>query len=131
MSSDIHVEVARIQKDIEDYLVVQGSLIFDYQDEEGKTRLNLITVNKRHNQSFLFHSELGVDKTDALRKMQEYVRGFKTKSSFTIQWVSPDHKELQTSYFRGRNIYEALDKLYFGRDVNTITVYSVVMNPVT
>jgi len=28
-------------------------------------------------------------------------------------------------------MYEALDKLYFGRDMNTITVFSVVLNPVS
>ena len=27
------------------------------------------------------------------------------------------------------HVYEALDKLYYGRDLNTITVFSVVLNP--
>jgi carbamoylphosphate synthase large subunit len=128
---DIHIEAARIQQEIEEYLGIEGSLIFDYITEAGKVKLNLITVNKRHAQSFLFHSEIGIDKIDALKKMLEYVQTYKEKeNSYTIQWTAKDSKELQTSYFRARNIYEALDKLYYGRDMNAITVFSVVLNPV-
>ncbi len=131
--NDIHVASARIQKGIEDHLGIDGSLIFDYLQEGTTIKLNLITVNPRHNQSFLFHTELGTDKLDALKKMFEYVRNYRERdSSYTIQWVSKEdngQRELQTSYFRARNMYEALDKLYFGREINSITVYSVVMNP--
>ncbi len=128
--TDIHVEAARLQKSIEEYLGIEGSLIFDYLTEENKIKLNLITINTRHNQSFLFHSLLGVDKIDALQKMLEYVKNFREKeSSYTVQWRTKTDKELQTSYFRARNMYEALDKLYYHRDVNSITVYSIVMNP--
>lgn len=131
--NDIHVESARIQKAIEDHLGIDGSLIFDYSQEGTTVKLNLITVNPRHNQSFLFHTELGTDKLDALKKMHEYVKNYRERdSSYTIQWVSKAENgnlELQTSYFRARNMYEALDKLYFGRELNSITVYSVVMNP--
>lgn len=128
---DIHIEAARVQQQIEEYLGIEGNLIFDYITEAGKVKLNLITVNKRHAQSFLFHSEVGIDKVDALKKMLEYVQTYKEKdNSYTIQWIAKDSKELQTSYFRARNIYEALDKLYYGRDMNAITVFSVVLNPV-
>lgn len=130
-TNDIHVQAAKLQKEIEEYLGVEGSLIFDYVVEEGKTKLNLITINKRHNQSFLFHSEIGTDRIDALGKMAEYVKNYKDReNSYTIQWTSPDSRDLQTSYFRARNVYEALDKLYYGREINSITVFSVVLNPV-
>jgi len=46
-----------------------------------------------------------------------------------LQWSARGDRELQTSYFRAHNVYEALDKLYFSRDLNTITVFSVVLNP--
>lgn len=129
--TDIHVESARIQSEIEKYLGIEGSLIFDYISEGGKVKLNLITINPRHNQSFLFHSELGVDKIDALKKMNKYVRGYKTKEdSYTIQWRTIGNNELQTSYFRATNMYQVLDKLYYNRDINSIQVYSIVMNPV-
>ncbi len=129
--TDIHVEAARIQQAIEEHLGIEGSLIFDYISEAGKTRLNLITVNKRHSQSFLFHSEIGIDKIDALQKMLAYAQTYKEKeNSYTLQWITKDSRDLHTSYFRARNVYEALDKLYYGRDINSITVFSVVMNPV-
>ena len=131
--TDVHVESARIQKQIENHLGISGSsLLFEFRQMDNKVRLDLITVNPRHNQSFLFHTEVGYDRVDVLRKMWEYVQNYRDKeSSYTVQWMARDDKELNTSYFRARNVYEALDKLYFGRDMNTITVFSVVMNPVS
>ncbi|MTI41630.1 hypothetical protein [Fulvivirga lutimaris] len=131
--TDVHVEAARIQKEIKSHLGLRSNaLIFEYSKFEGKTKLDLITINPRHNQSFLFHSELGFDKIDALKKMLVYVENYKEKESpYTIQWIANgETKELHTSYFRASSIYDALDKLYYGRDSNTITVFSVVLNPV-
>lgn len=130
--TDIHVESVKLQRKIERYLGIQGSeLSFEFQTVEGKVKLDLITINPRHNQSFLFQSEVGVDKLDALKKMYEYVQSYKDKySSYTIQWIAKGDNELHTSYFRASNMYDALDKLYYGRDINTITVFSVVLNPV-
>ena len=132
-ASDSHVEAARIQQQIKDYLGLRTSdLIFEYSGFEGKTKLDLITINPRHEQSFLFHSETGADKVDALRKMLDYVTSSKEKeNSYTIQWVAKGNHELHTSYFRAGNILEALEKLYYGRDRNTITVFSVVLNPIS
>lgn len=130
--SDIHVESVKLQKKIESHLGIQGSeLSFEFQAMDGKSKLDLITINPRHNQSFLFHSEMGIDKVDALRKMLDYVKSYKDKyNSYTIQWIAKDETELHTSYFTATNMYDALDKLYYGRDINTITVFSVVLNPV-
>ncbi|WP_299821061.1 hypothetical protein [uncultured Pontibacter sp.] len=132
-NTEVHVESARIQKQIENHLGIGGnSLLFEFRQIDNKLRLDLITVNPRHQQSFLFHSETGYDKVDVLRKMLDYVQNYRDKeSSYTVQWMARDDKELQTSYFRARNMYEALDKLYYGRDMNTITVFSVVLNPVS
>ncbi|KUG08446.1 hypothetical protein [Solirubrum puertoriconensis] len=131
VSNDVHVESARIQRLIEDTLGMQpGNLLFDFRQLDGQVRLDLITVNPRHHQSFLFRYEVGYDKLDALRKMLAYVQNFRdNESSYTLQWRARGDKELQTSYFRAHNVYEALDKLYYGRDLNTITVFSVVLNP--
>jgi hypothetical protein len=132
-TTEVHVESARIQKQIENHLGLSGnSLLFEFRQNDNKVRLDLITVNPRHNQSFLFHTEVGYDKVDVLRKMLDYVQSYKDKESpYTVQWMARGDKELNTSYFRARNMYEALDKLYFGRDMNTITVFSVVLNPVS
>ena len=130
---DIHVEAARVQKEIKSHLGLNSnSLIFEYRTmENGQLRLDLITINPRHNQSFLFHSTTGLDKVDVLKRMLDYVANYKDKeSSFTIQWIMNKDRELHTSYFHASNMYQALDKLYYGRDMNTITVFSVVLNPI-
>jgi hypothetical protein len=133
VKSAMHVEAARMQQEIEDYLGLRSSdLVFEYSSIDGKVRLDLITLNPKHNQSFLFHSVAGIDKPDALKKMLGYVQSYKEKeNSYTIQWVAKGDTELHTSYFRAGNVMDALQKLYYGRDMNTITVFSVVLNPVS
>lgn len=130
---EMHVEAARIQQEIKDYLGLRSSdLVFEYSNVDGKVKLDLITINPRHNQAFLFHSETGSDKVEALKKMLSYVQSYKEKeNSYTIQWVVKGGKELHTSYFKAANIMDALQKLYYGRDMNTITVFSVVLNPIS
>jgi len=130
---DNHVELAKVQNDLLEHLGISSeSVVFEFADDKSKVRLDLITINPRHNQSFLLHQEVGVDKVDAARKMLAYVKSYKEKeNSYTIQWIRMGNQELHTSYFRANNVYAALDKLYYGRDMNTITVYSVVLNPVS
>jgi hypothetical protein len=130
---DTHVEAAKLQQAITDYLGLRtADMVFEFTQNDGKTKLDLITISPRHNQSFLFHSERGTDKVDALRKMHGYVQSYKEKeNSYTIQWVATGEKELHTSYFRASNILDALEKLYYGRDRNTMTVFSVVLNPIS
>jgi hypothetical protein len=131
--NDERVELARLQKEIQDFLGLSSdNLFFEYSNPHNKVKLDLITVNPRHNQSFLFHSTVGVDKLDALQKMTEYIKSYRNiENSYTIQWMSKEDKQLHTSYFSAKTIYEALDKLYFGRDMNTITVYIVKLNPLS
>jgi predicted ATP-grasp superfamily ATP-dependent carboligase len=132
-SADIHIESAKVQKEITSYLGLNSSeLVFEFGSQDGKIKLDLITINPRHNQSFLFHSESGYDKLEALKKMMDYVKNYRDReSSYTLQWMTKDDKQLHTSYFRASNILDSLDKLYYGRDRNTITVFSVVLNPVS
>jgi hypothetical protein len=131
--SDMHVEAARIQQEIKDYLGLRSSdLVFEYTNLDGRVKLDLITINPRHNQAFLFHSVTASDKIEALKKILDYVQNYKEKeNSYTIQWVAKGGKELHTSYFKAANIMDALQKLYYGRDMNTITVFSVVLNPIS
>jgi hypothetical protein len=132
---DQHVEIARLQREVTKYIgaLDADSLIFDFhQLETGKVKLDLVTVNPHHRQSFLFHTVEGFDKVDALGKMEQYVRTYKEKeSSYTIQWSLHGEHELHTSYFRAKNVWLALDKLTYGRDMNAIIVYSVVLNPIS
>ena len=124
-------DIARLEREIRQYLGLDAAqLQFEFRELDGQTRLDLITVNPRHQQNFLFRFETGRDKVECLEKMLAYVRSYRdNESSFTLQWRTRGDRELQTSYFRAHNVYEALDKLYYGRDVNTITVFSVVLNP--
>lgn len=134
MSADRHnLEISKIQKEIEKYLSLGStSIIFDYQPAGTGTRLDVITINPRHNQSFLFHSVEGYNKIDALNSMLEYVKDYREKkNSYTIQWSVKGQNELHTSYFRAKDIPEAIDKLHYGRDPNGITIFSVVLNPLS
>lgn len=131
--TDKNVEMAKIQREIEQYIGSgPNSLIYNFDETDGKTHLHLVTLNPRHNQSFLFHVEEGYDKVDVLKKMLKYVRNYKEKeNSFTIQWSKAGEDVLHTSYFSAKNVQSALDKLFYDRDPNSITVFSVIMNPIT
>lgn len=132
MSTDQLVEVAEVQKQIESYLALDSAnVIFDYSEIGDQTRVDVITVNPKHRQSFLFTQTLGNDRLEALRKALDYVTTYKEKeNSYTIQWSLRGDNELHTSYFRSRNIPEAIDKLLYGREPNSIEIYSVVLNPI-
>lgn len=133
MSDQETLEIAKLQSEIESYLNLGNTqIVFDYQNSDRGTRLDVITVNPRHNQSFLFQTTSGYDKIDALKKMLDYVKTFKEKeNTYTIQWVIRNEDELHTSYFRAKDIPEAIDKLHYGRDPNSVTIFSVVMNPIS
>jgi hypothetical protein len=135
MPRDRNLEIARLQKEIGDYIGMgQDSLVFNYEEDRSakRTKLFLITLNPRHSQSFLFHATQGADKRDALEQMLDYVRNYKERtSSYTVQWSARGENSLQTSYFRAKNVLEALDKLFYDRDPNSITVFSVILNPIS
>ncbi len=131
--TDKNIQLSKIQREIEEYIGLgPNSLVYNYDVHDHKTMLHLVTLNPRHNQSFLFHSEEGYDKIDVLKKMLSYVKSYKDKeSSYTIQWKRATDDTLQTSYFSAKNLQAALDKLTYDRDPNSITVFSVIMNPST
>lgn len=130
--SDINVEIARIQKEIVKRLGLDAEqVIFDFSQNDGVVKLDLITISKRHDQSFLYHTTKAIDKKEALEKMLEYVdKNHKTENTYTIQWRKNGDNELNTSYFRGKNMYEALDKFYFNREQNSFSIFSITLNPV-
>lgn len=130
---DQNVEIARYQKDIAVRLGLDPqNLIFNYKQKNETVRLDLVTVNPKHDQSFLFHTITGTDKIDALKKMLEYItQHYHNESSMTIQWIKIGDNRLHTSYFRASNMYEALDKFYYGRDMGQYKIFSIVLNPVS
>ena len=79
-TTDVHVEAANIQEQIEEHLGLKGKgLVFEFSRDKEHIKLDLITVNPRHNQSFLFHSVIGFDKIDALKRMFAYVKRYRKK----------------------------------------------------
>lgn len=133
MTKDTNIEIARIQQEIENYIGLgSGSVIFDFKEDGPNVNLHVITVNPKHNQSFLFHHTHGTDKVDALEKMLNYVKNYKQKeSSYTIQWSTKNEDILHTSYFSAKNVMGALDKLFYDRDPNSIVIFSINLNPIT
>ena len=127
------IDISKLQKEIESYLNLGStSMVFEFEEHNNKMRLNLVTVNPRHNQSFLFQSSDGYDKKDCLKKMLKYIKTSREKeNSYTIQWSAKGESELHTSYFRARDIQEAIDKLIYGRDPNSLNIFSVVLNPIS
>ncbi|MFM2306554.1 MAG: hypothetical protein RLZZ367_1223 [Bacteroidota bacterium] len=131
--TDQNVETARYQKDIATRLGLDAeNLIFNYKQKNETVRFDLVTVNPKHDQSFLFHTVTGTDKIDALKKMLEYIdQHYHNESSLTIQWIKIGDNKLHTSYFRAQNMYEALDKFYYGRDLGQYKIFSITLNPVS
>jgi hypothetical protein len=105
---------------------------FSYKEIDGIVHLDLMTINPRHQQAFLFHSVKAIDKSEAMQKMLDYVKiNFKKEDSYTLQWSKVGDQSLHTSYFRAKNIYEILDKFYFERDLNSYRIYSISLNPIS
>jgi hypothetical protein len=131
--SDQHVEVARLQKAIARELGMSAdNLLFNFKTKNDTVRLDLVTINPRHDQSFLFQTTVGTDKLDALKKMLDYIaEHFHHENSMTIQWIRVGENKLHTSYFRAKNMYEALDKFYYGREMNQYKIFSISLNPVS
>lgn len=130
---DKNIELAELQREIGEYIGLgENSIIYDFDENGGVHTLKLITINPRHKQSFLFHVSEGISRNEAMKSMLEYVKNHKDReASYTIQWSMLGEQELHTSYFSAKNIIAALDKLYYDRDPNNITVFSVNLNPIS
>ena len=50
MTPDRNIEIARIQKEIEEYIGLgERSVVFDYRDDNSTVNLHVITINPQHN----------------------------------------------------------------------------------
>ncbi len=131
--ADEHVEIARLQSDILSRLGIKSeNAIFNFKQKNETVKFDLVTINPAHEQSFLFHSVTGTDKVDALRKMIVYIdEHYHRENSMTIQWMKVGENQLHTSYFRALNMYDALDKFFYERDLNQYKIFSISLNPVS
>ena len=128
-----NIDIARLQKEIITKLgITQDNAIFNFKQKNDVVRFDLVTINPKHEQSFLFHTVHGTDKVDALKKMIEYIdQHYPQEGSMTIQWIKIGDNKLHTSYFRAKNMYEALDKFFYERDMNQYKIFSITLNPVS
>jgi len=121
----------RIVNEIREYF---GTHQVEFIEEklEGVVEIALVTTSSHHGQKFLFHKSRGAYRQQALESLLDYIREHKAKECvFTIQWRALKDNELHTSYFSAPNIQAALDKFFFGRDLHSITVFSVSLNPLS
>ena len=121
----------RIENEIREYF---GTHQVEFIEEklEGVVEVALVTTSAHHGQKFLFHKSRGAYRQQALESLLDYIREHKAKECvFTIQWRVLKDNELHTSYFSAPNIQAALDKFFFGRDLHSITVFSVSLNPLS
>ena len=130
-SSDPNIEMARLQKEVSRKLGLSlDKLVFNYTEVEGGSKLELVTINPKHDQSFLFHSLVAKDKLSALNELFDYVsKHFRKEQSYTVQWAQ-QQGELHTSYFRARDMFEVLEKFYHGRHRDDYIIFSVTLNPI-
>jgi hypothetical protein len=87
--NDQNIEIAKLQKEIISRLgITQDNAIFNFKQKNDVERFDLVTINPKHEQSFLFHTVHGTDRVDALKKMLEYIsEHYSTENSMTIQWI--------------------------------------------
>tara|TARA_B100000401_G_scaffold411940_1_gene331062 strand:- start:90 stop:503 length:414 start_codon:yes stop_codon:yes gene_type:complete len=130
---DKQVRIEEIQEKIREKLGIEKNYIsFEFHQMPNYVDLDLMTTSPIHKQSFLLHSSEGRDKIEALELMLKYVNNqLYIEDSYTIQWKLVGSDKIHQSYFRAKNIMDALDKFYFGRSVNSVITYSVQLNPIS
>lgn len=130
-SADPNIEMARLQREISRKLELPlDNLVFDYTQAGDRVKLELITINPKHDQSFLFHAVSADDKLTAMRELLDYVvQTFRKEQSYTVQWAKKGG-ELHTSYFRARDMFEVLEKFYHGRIKDDYLVFNITLNPI-
>jgi len=130
---DKHLRISELQQKIRKALNInEENICFEFHQMPDYFDLDLITVNPIHKQSFLFHSTEGRDKIEALEIMLKYVNNqLYIEDSYTIQWKLTGENKIHQSYFRAKNIFDALDKFYFGRSTESVLVYSIHLNPIS
>ena len=121
----------RLEKEIRGYFGSHSIEIVE-SEEGGVIELALVTKGVEHGQKFLFHKSRGAYRQQALEDLLDYIKDHRAKeSTYTVQWRAFNESDLHTSYFSAPNIQGALEKFFFGRDIHSITVFSVSLNPIS
>jgi len=98
-------------------------------------KLDLITINKEHNQKFLFHSVKGGSKMEILKTMITYINEYKKNLEiYEIEWLDiklhgNQHGSIQTSWFRGNDIFDVLNKFYYEKEKSQFKIFKIKLMP--
>ena len=112
------------------YISGQGRNLFD-------ATLNLITYNPIHKTHFLLHSLTAINKLTAVNEMYDHVYQLKKAlasddaecNSYKVEWYSKTQQKQYVSSFYGADISEVLHKFYYGKHKESLTIYSIKLNP--
>ena len=108
------------------------NLVPDKQDNKTPLiKLDLITINREHNQKFLFHSTKGGNKIAILEDMIAYIKEFKkNQESYQIEWLDAKNNEkVQISWFRGNDIFDVLQKFYYDKKQSRFKILKINLMP--
>lgn len=105
----------------------RNSAHFEYSDH-GHLGVNvkLVTLNKKTNATFLLTEMVSTTEIEALQNILKYLSEDRYHS-FTIKWYE---KGIPTdrpnkSKFRAQNIIAAIEKFYYGRNKDSLVIYSI------
>lgn len=119
-------------------LLDDTQIYFDYnivnvgsKNEVPQIKLDLITINKEHNHKFLFHSCTGSNKINILDAMIAYINEYKKRQeTYAIEWMNVKlTEEMQTSWFRGNDIFDVLNKFFYNKEKSQFKIFKIKMMP--
>lgn len=121
-------------------LLDETQIYFDYNlvnfNEQGEIpmfRLDLITINREHNHKFLFHSVTGTSKVSLLKEMLRYIDEYnRQQETYQIEWTHLKALDkLQDSWFRGNDIFDVLNKFYYGKEKSQFKIFKIKLMPMS
>lgn len=121
-------------------LLDDTQIYFDYNlvnfNEQGEMpilKLDLITINREHNHKFLFHSLTGNSKVALLREMIRYIDEYKRQQeNYQIDWTNlKEPNKMQSSWFRGNDIFDVLNKFYYGKEKSQFKLFKIELMPMS
>jgi len=104
---------------------------------QSVTKLTLITYNPSHKKHFLLHSLEAQTRLMAVKAMYKHIFTLKqtlaSKDSpfllYSIEWFDKKTNEKRKSSFYGSSIQDILMKFYYKRDVNELTLLTMMLLP--